>query len=360
MPRRRRRPTVKIHCAYKQCRSGKDVKNVGAQLTAKRETVNLSDCRALRQHCCVVRFCCAEHKKRCATGKPVPENPKRGGRECLDANQVAHLFKTFVRRDEPWVAILMLIQMFCADRADCCRRACRGWFQSLDPQDGQPPTMHIPRVNGKTRARNVPVDEQFAKLLHGWLTVCPLKGPNSQWPFEGQETNAETAVLFPGRVRGGTNRRDWDTPISRRAFHGKVVAAAGDLIAERAEDRRAGKPHPFDDCDLTKVGTHSFKKTGVTLLKDVCRSTAVVSAISGTSAETLDTVYDVPTAKRQRQAVGDAFSGILDRVTGNPASSSSAASGRAGDGAAVRFCPHCGQQRADPQWVWCPHCGRKF
>ena len=91
----------------------------------------------------------------------------------------------------------------------------------------------------------------------------------------GPEVKARTRKLqrqcsyFPGRVRGGVDNRHWGVSVSRRAYLLKVTAAAEDILAERAEHRRSGKPHPFDECDLTRLGTHSFKKTGVSLLRDV-------------------------------------------------------------------------------------------
>jgi len=299
----------------------------------------------------------------------MPAEPPRGGRECLDQDQVVHLFNTLVRRDDPWAAVLMLMQMQCAERADCCRQSRRGWFHDLDPHAGQPANVQIPKVNGKTVPRTIPVHKTFADLLHQWLSGNPLKGPMSQWPWEGQDTQASTAMLFPGRVRGGVDNRHWGVSVSRRAYLLKVTAAAEDILAERAEHRRSGKPHPFDECDLTRLGTHSFKKTGVSLLRDVCRSIAVVSAISGTSGYMLSKVYDVPTVKRQRKALRDAFGCVFTQVNGSNTSSSAAGSSTTGgsatasaahSNASFKFCPRCGNLRADPQWAWCPHCGHQW
>ena len=75
----------------------------------------------------------------------MPAEPPRGGRECLDQDQVVHLFNTLVRRDDPWAAVLMLMQMQCAERADCCRQSRRGWFHDLDPHAGQPANVQIPK-----------------------------------------------------------------------------------------------------------------------------------------------------------------------------------------------------------------------
>ena len=42
-----------------------------------------------------------------------------------------------------------------------------------------------------------------------------------------------------------------------------------------------GDEHPFDGFKLEKLGTRSFKYTGVSLMKDVSSSTALVGAVSG-------------------------------------------------------------------------------
>ena len=81
------------------------------------------------------------------------------------------------------------------------------------------------------------------------------------------------------------------------------------------EHHWAEKPHTFDDVDLAKIGTHSWKKTAVTLMKDEHVSTSIISAVTGTSAKTLEEVYDVPTQKRQRQVVSTILSPVLLRVT---------------------------------------------
>jgi hypothetical protein len=87
------------------------------------------------------------------------------------------------------------------------------------------------------------------------------------------------------------------------------------LVGERAEYRyRGDRTHPFEEFDITKLGSHSFKRSAVTLLKEFCASTAVVAAVSGTSASTLDTTYDEATTHRQRRAVDASLGPVFSAV----------------------------------------------
>ena len=76
---------------------------------------------------------------------------------------------------------------------------------------------------------------------------------------------------------------------------------------QRALSHSLGDEHPFDGFKLEKLGTHSFKYTGVSLMKDVSSSTALVGAVAGTSAKTLDRIYDSATIPRQLSMVRQAF-----------------------------------------------------
>ena len=50
---------------------------------------------------------------------------KKGGRETLTPAQLGILFRTLVHQvAEPWAAVLCVVQVFFADRADCAGRAC--------------------------------------------------------------------------------------------------------------------------------------------------------------------------------------------------------------------------------------------
>ena len=60
---------------------------------------------------------------------------------------------------------------------------------------------------------------------------------------------------------------------------GLKVVAIPLLEAERAAAQTARTPHIFNGFDFAKLGTHSFKKTGIMALKDVCKSTTVVGGL---------------------------------------------------------------------------------
>ncbi len=142
------------------------MKNIGKAGTAARVDINEVLCRPLSPVAQVVRFCSAGHKKLCTT----QAQGCRGQREALDIEQYALLFHAFVKMGCPWAAVLSLVQLVCAERADCTRNARVEWFQHFDPKDAQPPTIRIPRVNGKTKAREIPVAPKIAELVHHWQT----------------------------------------------------------------------------------------------------------------------------------------------------------------------------------------------
>ena len=143
------------------------------------------------------------------------------------------------------------------------------------------------------------------------------------------------------------------------------------------------------------MGTHSFKRSAVSLMNDTCTSTALCGAIAGTTAKTLDRVYDMPTLKRQQALVARAFGPVASSLQreegeaalppraakrakkkpGSPASAplplppprqSGAREGQGGareeqDGAPLaRFCAACGKRREEPSWACCPWCGHMF
>ena len=80
--------------------------------------------------------------------------------------------------------------------------------------------------------------------------------------------------------------------------------AADKLRRERAQ---MGPEHPSVGFRLDRLGTHSFKYTGVCIMKDVCSSTALVGAVAGTTARALDHIYDAATMARQIGLVTKAF-----------------------------------------------------
>ena len=99
------------------------------------------------------------------------------------------------------------------------------------------------------------------------MTSAPLKGAqDSQWPFAGQPTHEPESALFP--TADVQQQRSWNKCISRKGFHQRLRRAAEILrlerAAARADDGQVGcGSHPFEGYDLSKLGTHSCKRTAV-------------------------------------------------------------------------------------------------
>ena len=381
---------MKIRCAYRRCRSQRCVKNVGREARAARTDVNADLCRYLHPAAKVVRFCGQVHRKLCSTRTAEA----RGQREALDLQQYSALFYTLVRLGAPWAAALTLLQLVCGERADCTRQARVGWLKHLDPSDDYPATIRIPKTNGKTKAREIPIAPPVAALLHRWMAegLRQPGGVQQQWPFlNDPQPQSPRRFLFPGKACMG---RDWCRPVTVRGYRSKLAEAAVVLQRERATNKRRGTSHPFDEFPLDRLGTHSFKRSAVSLMKDTCTSTALCGAIAGTTAKTLDRVYDMPTLKRQQALVARAFGPVASSLQreegeaalpprvakrrakkkpGSPASASApprrqsgARKGQGGareeqDGAPLaKFCAACGKRREEPSWACCPWCGHRF
>ena len=112
--------------------------------------------------------------------------------------------------------------------------------------------------------------------------------------------------------------------------------------------------HPFKDFPLDRLGTHSLKRSSVVLMKDQCTSTALVGAIAGTTAKTLDRVYDAPTWRRQQGLAVKVFTPVATALL--PAAPAAAEEGPL----PAKFCAQCGRARGEEQWACCPWCGHKF
>ena len=132
--------------------------------------------------------------------------------------------------------------------------------------------------------------------------------------------------MFPGLGAKGWPHHK---AVTERAYLQRLCHTADHLAESKTSARLLGNPHPFGDFDLARLGTHSMKKTAVTLLKDAGVSTAIVSSVTGTTVAVLDRVYDCPTPKRQMQAMS---AGLGTLVEG----------GRA---PGVQFCTLCGYQQ---------------
>lgn len=109
--------------------------------------------------------------------------------------------------------------------------------------------------------------------------------------------------------------RNFAKPITQRAYSLKLAMAVQALAQHRQMSRDLGDNHPFDSIDLSRVGSHTFKKTMVTNMKTAGISTSIISAISGTSARTLESIYDQATIGRQQHAMGQVFAPIWASVS---------------------------------------------
>ncbi|CAE7207706.1 unnamed protein product [Symbiodinium sp. CCMP2592] len=373
-PARKRDSPIKLCCAYKRCKSGIDVKNIGKDLQVKKNKVNLEKCRD-SQHAAakVIRFCCLRHKTLCLNPKPEPAK-KRGPRTTLNKKQILHLMEVLRQDGAPWVCVAILIQLALAERGGATMQCRFRWLQNLAPEDHGVPQISVEKVNRKTNARDVPIPAALASLLHRWLHDAPLCGCNSQWPFQNQDT-APDNYLFASRTVSG--ERVWNQPMTREAYQLRLRRASEIIGQERANTRQAGgEEHCFEKVDLTKIGTHTFKRSSITLLSAICTSPAVLEAISATSSGTLDRYYDDPTPDRQIQALDTAFGPVWRRMTGKStpleaASTEPPKRKRSADpsdlsGAAdvdadeIRFCARCGEPRTDLRWKGCPFCCRPY
>ena len=174
----------------------------------------------------------------------------------------------------------------------------------------------------------------------------------SQWPYSAEHRHLlrsdPDALLFPGldshAGRGQQMRRNFEVAMTERAYFKHLKQVMDGIEHDRTATQTLGHAHVWDDVCLAKVGTHSLKRTAVTLLKDRCTSTSVVGAICGTSALTLDKEYDVPTTRRQKTALRDAFSGVLAGV-GNTSC------------LVLPPCSSCGKAPIEAAWKVCPWCG---
>lgn len=346
-PNRAKGSTLKIACGFSGCRAGADCKNKPFVLLIG--DAMAKNCRPLRPQSSRVKFCSQKHLDLCK--KVVVK--KRGGREALSAEQVVSFFNTLVFKcHKPWAGVLMLLQLFLGDRCDAARQATTAWFTSLQKSATGLPTASIPEVNGKTCSREVPLHPSFAELLWGWMTDKPLSSGKEQWPLKAQDLSSAIAkedsmFLFCGKSGQGRNLPVLEKPITERAFLKQIACASQSLTRERIAAHRQNKTHLFDDVDMRRVGTHSWKKTAVTLMKEKHTSTSIVSALTGTSAATLTSFYDVPTQKRQRKAVGEVFSPIVRKLASSGATPESETRG---------YRCHSCSKPATKEWNFCPFC----
>ena len=316
-----------------------------------REEVDLEQCRPLRSHCQTVKFCGQTHLNACLSKK---KKAPPVGREALDTQQLASLFQTLVELGRAWAAVMGLCQLFLGERADCVRQLRTSWLRNLGPQEARTPAVCIPEgVNKKTTCREVPLHSGLATLLHNWMFREPLRGAQQSWPHPGQEVQEGDRLLFPGLVLK-TQARAWGVAVSERAYLHALTTAAGVIQSQRQFVREAGGRHIFEDVDLSRIGTHTFKKSHVTLMKCEGASSSLISSITGTTAATLEKHYDVPTRKRQHHAINASLGPVLDMVAfpadAQPSSPKNAIN---------IWRPWCGSP-CEIQWNFCQACGQKL
>ena len=348
----------KQRCAYAKCSKQQvDVKN--STFTAEKNKVDEEKCCDLRSHCKLVKFCCESHKNKCLSGKTKKQQKDTQGREALDVAQVVHLFQVLTATGSVWTAVLMLIHLYLGERADCVRRITRSWLSNLEPEASGVPSIEIPEgVNGKTKSRKVQLPPDFSSVLHGWMFLKPLRGGREgQWPFEGQCWDGPNSALFPGFdvSKNGHQSRAWQQPVTERAYLEALKRAAKIIIKERAAAREREECHVFEGVNMDLLGTHSLKKTHVTLMKTAGHSSAIVEAITGTQAATLDRYYDIVSPKRQAEAMHQVFQPVLQKCKRSDDESGLQGASRMGDEKSS-FCTGCGRSVCRT-WKFCCSCG---
>ena len=357
-------------CGYKQCDSNANVKNSPHMLS--KQLVKITECRALRPHCKVVKFCCQEHLSLCKKQKSKRKTCNVGC-EALDVPQVLCLFDTLCLVGYAWAAVLMIVQLFLGERADAARSIRCSWLKHvLQDQDSVDlPEIWLPHgINCKTDERQIPLDRGLCKLLRSWIYESPLSGRRgSQWPWESQEFSGERC-LFPGKdiISQG---RSWEVPVSERAFFEAISKATKHIRSARADAEGRGEVHVFSDVDLGRVGTHAIKKTCVSLLSEVGVTMDLIGAITNTSPAVLRRHYDVATNGRKRRAMASALGPVVDGLLQASAEMPGhgnddhhdARLGLQGPQALEtildRWCPYCGRA-VSREWSFCYRCSRRL
>ena len=336
-PKKKKTNVYKIRCAYRKCRCQRDLKNVGNDLILARKDCDEQLCRPMRSHCARVRFCSANHRAACKVKAAKTRGPGHGT-EAMDAPQFIWLWNTLKSQRSIWASVLLLLQLFCGERADAARQCRANWFQDFGNESAGSPQIKIPGgLNSKTIARSVPVPIKLAQIFHIWMHEKPLENTCGQkWPRQLFSERPEDALLFPGESKGEIN---YEAAISEKAYYNAIRRAARAITKERAASRRAGQEHVFEYFDLSKLATHSTKKTAVSLLKEERYSTAIISALTGTSARTLEAVYDKATFKRVRTASSQALGPVLRSIGEDQGQSCCGAPHQA----TAKFCYLCGK-----------------
>ena len=175
-PKRAHGSKPKLRCGWARCRRKTDVKNKPHIL--KIELVNLKATRKLHGSCGTVRFCSAACLSKCQLKQEALTT--RGGREALTPEQCCMLFEVFVSEVQaPWAAVAFLLGIFMGERQGCVLQVRDNWFRGLSTPN---PSITVPRVNKKTKPREIPLFHDFASLLLKWANPDsgPLRGGGGQ------------------------------------------------------------------------------------------------------------------------------------------------------------------------------------
>ena len=178
-------------------------------------------------------------------------------------------------------------------------------------------------------------------------------------------------MLFPG-TDTKTQQRMWDRPVSERAYS-EVLHQAAKIIGDIRAKKRTTKhsciiSDVFLDFDLGRIGSHSFKKTVVSLLVENGVSMQIISAITATSVSTLSRHYDSATDLRRRKAL-KALSPVLEGLSedqNKPDDAEEAGIHEADDVHPPtvphnysRWCTGCGRKVSE-LWRFCYACGTQL
>ena len=219
----------KVRCGYLHCKRNVDCRNAGEGLKLRVDDVNSTMVRPIKSNCTYMKFCCSNHLEK---SRKVAEVVPRGPREVLTMLQCGFLFRELVLLGKPWCAALFLLQVVLGKRTECAMMIRWSWFLNLHrSRAGALPKLAIPAVNGKTRARTVPLPKDLVAQLRAWLEH-PLTSADGrhQWPWPQQPCQGEHC-LFPGRTKSG--HRTWSTPITTRAYRASLTDCMQSLALKR-------------------------------------------------------------------------------------------------------------------------------
>ncbi len=196
-----------------------------------------------------------------------PQGARRGARAPLTEAQMACLFRICcdVLR-APWVAVAALLQTCLGERVTCVTRSRMSWFTGLAANDdvaSDNATASIPKVNRKTKARQIPLPRCFATMLHSWLRAagCDNDTDIAQWPLATTASDAFGLPFSrPSRWSSGRKTTYVDQILDAASLPKTVARRKCPRCQTTAEFQTKHQPHPFDGFDLKALGTHSFKK----------------------------------------------------------------------------------------------------